>query len=243
MSFDSFKPQFDDAMKKSHNIIFSAHCNISYSGRAESILPWGDRIVLIKSDKTMLIHQNKGSAPVNYMKEASFNVFVEGDYLVLTAENMITREFMRLEITNIFFFHDQTLIDEQKIQLVGTEKDMAEMIMRNPHLISENFKPLSLEEQTKFGFIDVFGHNGNGELVIVECKRYCADLGAVTQLRRYVEKIKEMKGTDVIEGIIAAPKITPNALTMLEKWGFKFVRVNPPKYLERFDKFQTKLAI
>lgn len=239
--FDSIKPQLEDALAKKQNIIFSTHCNINYSGRAESILPWGDRIIMIKSDRTLLVHQNKGSAAVNYMKDASFNVFIEGDYFVITAENMVTKEYMRIEMTGIYFFHSQQLLDDQKIQLVGTEKDMAEMIMQNPKLIGQNFIPLTMEEHTKFGFIDVFGHNGDGELVIVECKRYCADLSAVTQLRRYVEKIKDMKGMDSVSGIIAAPKITPNANAMLEKWGFKFVRVNPPKYLERFDKFQQKL--
>jgi len=75
----------------------------------------------------------------------------------------------------------------------------------------------------------------------VECKRYCADLGAVTQLRRYVERVKKTKGIDVVRGIIAAPKITQNAQKMLEDWGFSFRAVKPPMYLERYDRQQMRL--
>ncbi len=241
MSHLDFIPSFQDAIQKGLLIVFSAHCRVSYSGRAESELPWGDRLILIKPDRTLLVHQKSGSAPVNYMKEAVLDCFSEGEYIVVAAENLAQKEYMRIELTVIHFFHSLPLVDEQKIRLIGSERDMANMIMQNPKLISPDFMPLSREEHTKFGFIDVFGHDKSGILVVVECKRYAADLAAVTQLRRYVEKIKDMKGLQHVKGVLVAPKISPNAKAMLEKWKFSFVAVSPPKYLERFDKFQTKL--
>ncbi|MEK6968780.1 MAG: endonuclease NucS [Nanoarchaeota archaeon] len=241
LDHSEFKIKFLDAIIKGHSMAVGCHCFVSYSGRAESELPWGDRIIIIKSDRTLLVHQNKGSTPVNYMKEAVLDAYVEGDYAVVTAENISQKEFMRIELTQVYFFESRQLIDEQKIRIVGTERDMAEMIMQNPSLISLDFKPLSMEEHTKFGFIDLFGHDKNGTLIVVECKRYSADLSAVTQLRRYVEKIKDMKGLSSVKGVLAAPKISTNAQSMLEKWGFSFVSVNPPKYLEKFDRFQKKL--
>ena len=63
------------------------------------------------------------------------------------------------------------------------------------------------------------------------------------QLRRYVDKIKASKGIKTTRGIIAAPKITDNAHQMLKDWGFSFVSVSPPKYLERFNKNQRTLDI
>ena len=118
---------------------------------------------------------------------------------------------------------------------------MSNMLYANPELIEDGFKPVSREEQTKYGFIDVFGTDKNGVLTIVECKRYCADLSAVTQLRRYVEKMMVSKGITKVRGILAAPKITENAEKMLEDWGFSFKSIKPPKYLEEFDKRQAKL--
>ena len=135
-----------------------------------------------------------------------------------------------------------TLEDSQKINLVGTERDMSDMIYDNPEIVEPGLKPVSTEEQTKYGFIDVLCHDAEGNLVIIECKRYGADLSTVSQLRRYVEKVKESKGIDNIRGIICAPKITQNDETMLSDWGFKFVSVRPPNYLEEYDKKQTSLG-
>ena len=49
------------------------------------------------------------------------------------------------------------------------------------------------------------------------------------------------KGITRVRGILAAPKITQNAEQMLKDWGFSFVPVKPPKYLEEFDKKQVRL--
>ncbi|MFW6283284.1 MAG: endonuclease NucS domain-containing protein, partial [Minisyncoccales bacterium] len=104
-------------------------------------------------------------------------------------------------------------------------------------------QPLSREEHNKFGFIDVFGHDGSGNLVIIECKRYTAGLSAIEQLRRYVEKMSELKGIEKnkIKGILAAPDIAKNAEAMLIGWGYEFKPINPPKKLEKYNKNQKSL--
>ena len=57
-----------------------------------------------------------------------------------------------------------------------------------------------------------------------------------------VEKIKEQKGIDKVEGIIASPDISKNALKMLKDFGFTHKKVEPPKYLERYNRDQKSLA-
>ena len=229
-----------ESLKKDETIIISAECSITYSGRAESFLPNGERIIIIKSDKNLLVHQPTGTAPVNYMKQgSSYEIKKEDNCLLISARNL--KEFMDIKINNIHFIQSKNLNDNSKLELNGTEKHMSDMIMQNPSLISKEFKPLSREEHTKYGFIDVFGHDKENNLVVVECKRFCADLNAVTQLRRYVEKIKELKGIEKVKGIVASPKITSNALKMLEDWGFEHREVEPPNYLEKHKKNQKAL--
>ncbi|MDP6294277.1 MAG: endonuclease NucS, partial [Candidatus Woesearchaeota archaeon] len=130
----------------------------------------------------------------------------------------------------------------QKIILQGNEADMADMLYKQPDLIEKGFKAVSQEEQTKYGYVDVLGVDKDEVLTVVECKRYCADLAAVTQLRRYVERLMASKGLKKVRGILAAPKITANAQKMLEDWGYAFVSVEPPKYLERYNKSQKGLG-
>jgi RecB family endonuclease NucS len=240
IALDEFCAKIKEGLEKNHSIIFNCQCIINYSGRAESHLPLGDRTLMIKKDKTLLCHQPSGSNPVNYMKEnTNHSVNKEGDYVVLQSRNL--PEFMDIKINKVYFFHSQSLEDSEKIRIAGTEEDMACHIMENPEIIGKDFKPLSKEEHTKYGFIDVFGYDQDNNLVVVECKRYAGDLSAVTQLRRYVERIKKTKGLEKVKGILACPRISPNALKMLTDWGFEFARVSPPRYLEKFDKQQTKL--
>ncbi len=230
------------ALQGQDTIIIGANCSIEYSGRAEAYLHKGDRMIMIKQDKSLLVHQPTGTNPVNYMKSGTeHNVYYEDGELYIKSKHVPLKEEMIVKLHQIHFLHTQILQDDEKIVLKGSEKDMSEKIYHNPSLIEEGFKPLSQEEHTKYGFIDVFGYDKNNKLVIVECKRYTATLDAVTQLRRYVEKIKASKGLKEVRGILAAPNISPNAKNMLEDWGFEYRHVHPPNYLEKFNKKQKKL--
>ncbi len=223
-------------------IVMSASCTVSYSGRAESFLGEGDRIIIIKSDKTLLIHQPCGGVPINYMRDnTSIKVAEDGQRLVLDCRN--EKECMTIIISRLHFFHSQEMQDSQKLQLVGSEKDMSVMIYNNPSLIEAGFTPLSMEEHTRFGFIDVFGYDRNNVLVVVECKRYSADHKAVEQLRRYAEKVKQTKGLSVIRGIVAAPKISPSAAELIAQFGYEFRSIIPPRYMEKYDSSQRRLDL
>lgn len=239
---EEYSTLFNDALNRNETIIFSCLCTIRYSGRAESFLDFGDRIVLIKADNALIIHQPYGNAPINYMKPGTTHAMqVRDGKIIMKSNHLINKESMTLTIDRIYFFNTYKLEDGQSIIISGTEEDMSKMIYSNPELIEEGFKPVSQEEQTAYGFIDVFGQDKKGTLTVVECKRYTAELSAVTQLRRYVERVKESKGITKVRGIIAAPRITPNAEKMLKDWGFEFRSIKPPKYLEEYDRKQAKL--
>ncbi|MBR9675560.1 DUF91 domain-containing protein [Candidatus Woesearchaeota archaeon] len=243
VGFDHFIEEFKTALSANQTITFFCHCKIRYSGRAESFLPIGDRVIIIKSDNTLLVHQPDGNNPINYMKpQSQITISKKEDYLLISSRNLQHKDYLDIEVQGVYSFMSYKLEDGQKLLLEGSEKDMSDMIYDNPELISKNFKPLSREEHTKYGFIDVFGHNDKNELIIVECKRYTASLSCVTQLRRYVEKIKELKGTKKVTGVLAAPKISPNAKKMLLDWKFKYKKINPPKRLERYNKDQKTLG-
>ena len=232
----------NDALRRNEMVIIACNCSIRYSGRAESLLEDGDRVVIIKADNTLLVHQPSGNNPINYMKQnTSHNLVLADNKLMLQSRNLALKENMDITINKMYFFNSQKLEDGRAIVISGTEADMAKMLYENPEMIEKGFNPVNQEEQTKYGFIDVLGVDKEGVLTVVECKRYCADLGAVTQLRRYVERLMITKGISKVRGIIAAPKITPNAHKMLEDWSYSFVSVKPPKYLEDFNKKQSRL--
>jgi endonuclease len=240
MEITTFIELFEQSLAANHTLAFFCSCHITYSGRAESILTTGDRLIIVKSDNVLLIHQPEHGNPINYLKAGSeLRLEMYEGHLLLRARS--GKDYLDVEIFRVYDVMSKKLEDGQKQVLQGNERDMSDMIKDNPTLISADFIPLSREEHTKFGFIDVFGHDGNGNLVVVECKRYTASLACVTQLRRYVEKMKSLKGTQNVKGVMASPSISTNALNMLEEWGFSHVAVNPPKRLERHNKNQRSL--
>lgn len=232
MEWDAFAALVDYCTTNNASLMAFLRCRIFYSGRAEAELDWGDRMLVIKQDNTLLIHQPENGNPINYLKPgARVHTYREEGAVFLEGTHPQTNDVVLVEIQEIHDAMHRKLEDGKKQVLAGTEADMSDWIKENPSCISDDFKPLSREEHTNYGFIDVFGHNGDGELVIVECKRYTAGLSAVQQLRRYVERIKQVKNVQHVRGYVAAPKITTNAKQMLEDWGFKWARVEPPKRL------------
>ncbi len=235
------------AVDKGEFVNVYCHCAVSYSGRAESYLDFGDRLIMIKQDRSVLIHQPIGGQPINYLRPPASIEFTlassedeDGVHYIIMNTASKDDEIV-VQITKVYDIFTRRLEDGKKQSLSGTEAEMSDMLRDNPEMVSSDFIPLSREEHTKYGFIDVFGHLGDGTLAIVECKRYTAGLAAITQLKRYVDKMKSVKGIDAITGVIAAPAITANAQAMLDDYGFSFKLIQPPKMKINDQKRQKKI--
>ena len=71
MEIGEFAVMVESAVAAHEVVIAFVHCQITYSGRAEAFLGRGDRIIMIKSDATVIVHQPEGSVPINYMRPGS----------------------------------------------------------------------------------------------------------------------------------------------------------------------------
>ena len=49
-----------DALSKKRFIIAAGLCRVEYTGRASSKLDWGERVLLIKPDSSLLLHRARG---------------------------------------------------------------------------------------------------------------------------------------------------------------------------------------
>src|SRR3989338_6015960 len=111
------------ALNRKETITISARCSVRYSGRAESFLEEGDRIIIIKQDGSMFVHQPEGLNPVNYMKEGSdHSIVLGGDFLKIDSANIPKKEFMYTLITRVHAFFSQKMEYAEKIILAGNEK-------------------------------------------------------------------------------------------------------------------------
>ncbi len=66
------------------------------------------------------------------------------------------------------------LSDSGDFLLHASEDDMHRAILLKPELLEEGFKPISWEKKVEPGFVDIYGEDKNGKLVIVEVKRKTA---------------------------------------------------------------------
>lgn len=207
-------------------ITIVAKCRIEYEGRAASTATSAWRMIIIKEDGTVLVHEHSGRNPLNWQPKAYITVSEEGNDVVIKALRARPREILKIYIES-----DADVIvarlGKGKFLLKGTEAGIVEELALNPELIEEGARLVSREVSTPHGRIDVVLKGRDGRLILVEVKRSVADVDAVFQLRRYVEYYKQL-GIDA-KGVIAAPCLSPRAQKVLVSLGFKHVKVEPRK--------------
>ena len=221
----------DRALRDKHVVVLVGSCIVNYTGRAGSVLPEGERIVILKPDGTLLVHKKEKREPVNWNPpgaRAKVKLGEEGLRIISKREKpkeSLLVLFKKLKLATSF-----ELGDEEELYLIGTEEDLIEAVFENPSLIEEGFRPIQREKQTRHGIIDLYGIDKDGNGVVVEFKRGRATLSGVSQLSRYVSELKEKTNRN-IRGILAAPEITSSALRLLEREGLEYIRIGkPPSY-------------
>jgi hypothetical protein len=131
------------------------------------------------------------------------------------------------------------LADAGEFSLYASEEDMQRAILAEPWLVEDGFKPISYEKHVEPGFLDVYGTDKAGRLVVVEIKRKTAGREAVLQLDRYVKAIRTKVNREV-RGVLAAPNIAKGVQRMLASLGLDYRAVDPKKCAEVLRRMKTK---
>jgi RecB family endonuclease NucS len=219
----------EKAIAQRRTVIVAGNCKVLYSGRAKSTLELGERILIIKEDGSLLVHRPVGYEPVNWQPSGSvFHVQSKGDVVEIHAVRQKPRENVRVIYDEIFMVSALSLDDSGDFSLYASEKDMHKAILKNPSLLEEGFKPISYEKKVEPGFVDVYGVDKKGRLVVVEVKRKTAGKEAVLQLSKYMEAIKG-KADRELRGILVAPSIGKDVQTLLVTLGLEFKALDPKK--------------
>ncbi|GAB6136581.1 endonuclease NucS [Thermococcus prieurii] len=236
---EEIKLLVDSAVSSEGVLTIFARCRVHYDGRAKSELGPGDRVIIVKPDGSFLIHQKEKREPVNWQPPGSVIRLELREKPVLVSVRRKPRETLEVELEEVYLitvFHAE---DYEELALTGSEAEMAELIFENPEVIEPGFKPLYREKPIKHGIVDVLGVDKDGNLVVLELKRRRADLHAVSQLKRYVETLREEH--ENVRGILVAPSLTSGAKKLLEKEGLEFRKLEPPKRGRKSRGKQLKL--
>jgi RecB family endonuclease NucS len=131
------------------------------------------------------------------------------------------------------------LADSGEFSLYASEEDMHRAILLKPSILEEGFKPISYEKKVEPGFVDVYGVDKDGKLVVVEVKRKTAGKEAALQLAKYIEAIKS-KADREVRGILAAPNIAKDVHRLLATLGLEFRTLDPKKCAEILRRSETR---
>lgn len=213
-------------------LIVAGKCQVHYAGRAVSTLEQGERTLIIKADGALLVHRPVGYEPVNWQPSGSvFHVTTNPNSLEIHGIRQKPRESVRITFSTILIVSSLNLMDSGDFLLYASEEDMHKAVLLKPSLLEEGFKPISYEKTVEPGFVDIYGEDKNGKMVVVEIKRKSANKEAALQLARYVDAVKIKVNRD-IRGILAAPNLGKNVQRLLATLGLEFKALDPKKCAE-----------
>ncbi len=212
-------------------VLFGNLC-AHYEGRARAELELAPRILILKPDGTLLIHESTKREPVIWQPpRALCYASVENGVLVVKSTRTNPPESVRIEIPSIYFLGMFKVASTPSYRVIGTEKDLVDFIVSNVEVIEQGLQVLAREYQTPVGNIDILARDKDGNLVVIEVKRGQAGPEAVHQLKRYVDFIQS-RNEGKVRGILVAQDISSLAYRYLRDYGFKFARI-PRRIFEK----------
>jgi RecB family endonuclease NucS len=217
----------EKALLQRRTLVVCGNCHVHYSGRAKSTLEPGERLLIIKEDGALLVHRPVGYEPVNWQPAGSvFHVQAKAEELEIHGVRQKPRENVRVTFSSVYMVSALALVDAGDFLLHATEDDMHRALLLKPELFEEGFKPISWEKHVEPGFIDVYGEDKNGKLVIIEVKRRTATKENALQLAKYIEPIKA-KVNRPVRAVLVAPSLGKDVQRMLVTMGLEFKALDP----------------
>jgi len=229
-----------EAISQRKTLLVVGNCWVHYLGRAKSKLEPGERILIIKEDGSLLVHRSVGYEPVNWQPPGCiFQIQAKDDILEVRAVRQKPVESVKVFFDKVLMVSALSLVDSGEFSLYASEEDMQKAILLEPSLLEEGFKPISYEKKVEPGFVDVYGVDKNGKLVVVEIKRKTAGKIAAIQLAKYIDAVKGKTNREV-RGVLVAPNIAKDVQRLLATLGLEFKALDPRKCAEILKRSEAR---
>jgi RecB family endonuclease NucS len=202
-----------------------ARCEVTYTGRLNAFLPESTRLVMVKSDGSVLVHADAGGyKPLNWMTPPTA-VEEEGDCIVVRKRAGKTEDRLEIRLLEVLSDVCHEMGEAAALEKDGVERDLQEELAAQPHVLGEELRLVRREWPTDLGPVDLMCRDGDSGWVAVEIKRI-ATLEAVEQICRYLELIRRDPAMAACRGILAAQRIRPQAVKLAEARGIRCVEVD-----------------
>ncbi|MDE3026705.1 MAG: endonuclease NucS, partial [Acidobacteriota bacterium] len=197
-----------------------ARCEVRYSGRLGAVLPEAVRLLILKADGSVLVHDDAGGyKPLNWMTAPT--VFEEGGDMIVVRKPK-TEDVLEIRLVEVLSDVVHDMGESASLQKDGVERHLQEELAAVPSALGEELALVKREWPTDIGPVDLMCKDAGGEWVAVEIKRI-GTIEAVEQLTRYLAFIREDPAKANCRGILAAQTIKPQAVALAESRGLRAV--------------------
>jgi RecB family endonuclease NucS len=199
-----------------------ARCEVRYTGRLTAVLPEALRLLMIKSDGSVMVHADTGGyKPQNWMTPPAV-IEEEPGLMVVRKRAGASEDRLEIHIAEVISDVTHDMGEAAALEKEGVERELQELLADAP---PEGLRLVRREWPTDIGPVDLMCRDDEDEFVAVEIKRV-ATIEAVEQLTRYLERICEEPGLARCRGILAAQVIKPQARVLAESRGIECVEVD-----------------
>ena len=202
-----------------------ARCEVTYTGRLTAVLPEALRLIMVKSDGSVMVHADTGGyKPQNWMTPPT--VIEEADgHLVVRKHAGSSEDRLDIRIAEVVSDVVHDMGEAAALEKDGVEAHLQEALAAAPHFCGEGFRLVKREWATDIGPVDLMCRDEADGWIAVEIKRV-ATIDAVEQLARYLERIRLDPAMSVCAGVLAAQVIKPQARVLAESRGITCVEVD-----------------
>ena len=192
-----------------------ARCQVDYAGRLSAHLPMATRVLMLKSDGSVLVHSDGGSyKPLNWMSPpCTVKEGLSEDGQVEWLVEAKSGDSLRILVEQVLHDSSHDLGLDPGLQKDGVEKHLQELLADHPATLSEGLTLVRREFPTAIGPVDLMCRDAQGRSVAVEIKRR-GEIDGVEQLTRYLELLNRdpaLTRLGAVRGIFAAQEIKPQA--------------------------------
>ena len=206
-----------------------AKCSVDYAGRLSAHLPLATRLLMIKSDGSVLVHSDGGSyKPLNWMSPPCSLALSDPDddqtdagvTAVWTVTHTKTADQLIVSIYEVLHDSAHELGLDPGLIKDGVEAHLQKLLAEHIHLLGDGHTLVRREYMTAIGPVDILARDSAGGSVAVELKRR-GDIDGVEQLTRYLELMNRDPHLAPVIGVFAAQIIKPQARTLAEDRGIR----------------------
>jgi RecB family endonuclease NucS len=202
-----------------------ARCSIDYSGRLSTHLPEALRLLMIKSDGSVMVHADTGGyKPQNWMTPPTAIEEYE-DRIVVRKHAGKTEDRLEIRIAEVLSDVTHDMGEAADLEKDGVERHLQEALAEAPEFCGEGFRLVRREWPTDIGPVDLMCRDEDDDWIAVEIKRV-ATIDAVEQLTRYLDFIRRDPAMGDCRGVLAAQQIKPQARTLAESRGLDCVEID-----------------